>query len=395
MSKKQIPPEDKIVLSPVEKYVIYGKFPYFMIIHILLLVFNTLQVTIIISEFNEYFRAQEKSFLNTLVSTSAKEKRDYPKKTYLYTISELQKHLNDSVSKMFGANNSLFNTIIYMDENKAEIEAKSFTMKVKYKKDLNKMNHTEYPMQLKRFYQISQNDLGPLNSNYSDDDIKKYIKSVDLIGIKYYLKTYIKRDFKNYKECFIWDIIQMYDFRRKAHITVGLEIYNQQCGVKTSFSRLENILISHMWIHFVVFFLAIVSVIFCLYSFHVVNKLKRYKKSLIEKLKGKKIKNPKILKEIETIEKASKIWEFILIVSNIFQILGSFGSLMQQQNMNYATNIVIAFGILLCYISIGKYMDYDVNHALFFRSLSNLRSVLFPLIKKKFNYLFSIKLNIY
>ena len=380
MSKKQIPPEDKIVLSPVEQYVIYGKFPYFMIIHILLFVFNTLQVTIIISEFNEYFRAQEKTFLNTLVSTSAKEKRDYPKKTYLYTISELQKHLNDSVSKMFGANNSLFNTIIYMDENKAEIEAKSFTMKVKYKKDLNKMNHTEYPMQLKRFYQISQNDLGPLNTNYSDDDIKKYIKSVDLIGIKYYLKTYIKRDFKNYKECFIWDIIQMYDFRRKAHITVGLEIYNQQCGVKTSFSRLENNLISHMWIHFVVFFLAIVSVIFCLYSFHVVNKLKRYKKSLIEKLKGKKIKNPKILKEIETIEKASKIWEFILIVSNIFQILGSFGSLMLQQNVNYATNIVIAFGILLCYISIGKYMDYDVNHALFFRSLSNLRSVLFPLI---------------
>ena len=93
MSKKEIPPEDKITLSPIEQYVIYGKFPYFMIIHILLLVFNTLQVTIILSEFNEYFRAQEKTFLNTLVSTSAREKRDYPKKTYLYTISDMQIHL--------------------------------------------------------------------------------------------------------------------------------------------------------------------------------------------------------------------------------------------------------------------------------------------------------------
>ena len=57
MSKKEIPPEDKIVLSPIEQYIVYGKFPYFMIIHILLLVFNTLQVTIILSEFNDFFRA--------------------------------------------------------------------------------------------------------------------------------------------------------------------------------------------------------------------------------------------------------------------------------------------------------------------------------------------------
>ena len=37
MSSKQaseIPPEDKISLSPLDKYRIYGKFPYHMIIHI-------------------------------------------------------------------------------------------------------------------------------------------------------------------------------------------------------------------------------------------------------------------------------------------------------------------------------------------------------------------------
>ena len=99
MSKKEIPPEDKIVLSPLDQYVIYGKFPYFMVIHLLLLVFNTLQVSIIVSEFNEYFRAQEKSFVNTLISEGPKEKRDYPKMTYLYSIGDIQKHLSQSVTK--------------------------------------------------------------------------------------------------------------------------------------------------------------------------------------------------------------------------------------------------------------------------------------------------------
>lgn len=282
MPKKEIPPEDKIALSPVEQYIIYGKFPYFMIFHILLLVFNTLQVTIILSEFNDYFRAQEKSFLNTLVSTSGREKRDYPKKTYLYTIKDMQKHLNDSVNKMLGANESLFNTIIYVDENNTEIEAKSFTMYAKYKKDLSKMNKAEYTIPLKKFYQISQNDLGPFNTNYSDDDIKKYIKSIEHFKIEYYLKTYFSKYYKTYKECFIWDIIQTYDFKRNAHITVSLDIYNQQCKEKTSFSRSEINMISHMWIHFVVLIFAIISVIFCLYSFHVVNILRRYKKTLAE-----------------------------------------------------------------------------------------------------------------
>ena len=63
----EIPPEDIITLSPLDKYRIYGKFPYHMIIHITLLIFNTMQAIIILSEYTDYFRGQENSFLNTLI----------------------------------------------------------------------------------------------------------------------------------------------------------------------------------------------------------------------------------------------------------------------------------------------------------------------------------------
>ena len=380
MIEKEIPPKDKILLNPLHQYAIYGKFPYFMIIHILLLEFNTLQVIITISEISQYFRAQEISFINTLVSSSQKEKKDYPKKTYLYSIEDLQKHINNSVNKMIEANDTFFNTIRYVDEKDTEIEIESFNMNVIYKNNTNKLNNIGYPMPLKRNYQISKNYLGPFNKNYSDDDIKKYIDSIFQFEIEYKFKIYFTRYYKKYQECFIWYLQQTYDFSQRAHFTVSLEINNEQCEEKTSFSRSEIIMITHMWIHFIVFFLAILSVIFCLHSFHITNKLRKYKDILIENQKGKKIKNPKILKEIETIEKVSIRWELILIFSNLFQILGALVSFLKQKNMNYSTNIVIALGAFLCYISVGKYMNYASNYNIFFHSLSNLDSIFIPFL---------------
>ena len=357
MHKKDIPPEDLITLSPIYQYAIYKKFPFFMILHLLLLIFNTLQATIILSEFNEYFRAQEKSFINTLISTSPKEKSTYPKQKYLYTIKDLQTHLNESVTKMLEANQTFFIPIRFVDENYTEIDAEFFTMEIEYKKDLSELNKKEYSMPLEETYKISPDYLGPFNTNYSEDDIKKYIDSISSIYIEYNLKMYVSRYYQEYEECFIWNLIQIYDFSKSAHFTVSLEANDQQCGEKGTLPGSEIFMISHMWIHIIVLLFAFISAIFCLRSIHITNKLKRYRALLIEQQKGKKIKNPKILKEIETIKKASIKWELILIFSNLFQILGASVSLMTQTNMNYATNVVIAIGIFLCYISVGKYID--------------------------------------
>ena len=378
MPRKGIPPEDKILLSPLDQYVIYGKFPYFMIIHIVLLVLNTLQVTIILSGFNEYFRAQEKSFINALISDSPKEARDYPKVKYLYTIKELKEHVNDSVEKMRNIGQTFFNNITYVHENGTEYEAGFFKMEVEYKSNLTEMKQEDYNITLKKTYSISEDDLGPFSSE--EEDIKKYIDSIYLFSIEYNLKIYFTRYFKEYQDCFIWNIIQTYDFTRSAHFTVSLLISNLQCEEKTTISKGLRIMISHIWIEFIFLALALISAILCLRSFYVTNKLKNYRASLIEQQKGKKIKNPKILKEIETIGKVSMRWELILIFANLFQIIGTLSSLLKQEDMNYSSNLVIAIGAFLCYISVGKYVDYDSTLALFFRSLKNLWPLFFPFV---------------
>jgi hypothetical protein len=349
-----------------------------MIIHIVLLVLNTLQVTIILSGFNEYFRAQEKSFINALISDSPKEARDYPKVKYLYTIQELKEHIKDSVEKMRNKGQTFFNNITYVHENGTEYEAGFFKMEVEYKSNLTEMKQEDYNITLKKTYSISEDDLGPFS--YEEEDIKKYIDSIYLFSIEYNLKIYFTRYFKEYQDCFIWNIIQTYDFTRSAHFTVSLLISNLQCEEKTTISKGLRIMISHIWIEFIFLAVALISAILCLRSFYVTNKLKKYRASLIEQQKGKKIKNPKILKEIETIGKVSMRWELILIFANLFQILGTLSSLLKQEDMNYSSNLVIAIGAFLCYISVGKYVDYDSTLALFFRSLKNLWPLFFPFV---------------
>lgn len=45
--RKDMPLKDNLFLSPIEKYKFYGRFPWKMVIHLLLVILSTTQVTII------------------------------------------------------------------------------------------------------------------------------------------------------------------------------------------------------------------------------------------------------------------------------------------------------------------------------------------------------------
>ena len=156
MSKRiptEIPPEDKITLSPLDQYRIYGKFPYHMVIYIILLIFNTLQAMITLSAFTDYFRAQQKSFINALISDDNKEKVDYARKTYLYDIHSLRKHMKSSIEKMLNANETFLNNIIFVDEdNDEEIEIENINMKVDYKVKISDIDKNKMRINLQFEY---------------------------------------------------------------------------------------------------------------------------------------------------------------------------------------------------------------------------------------------------
>ena len=72
----ELPVNDELFLSPIQKYKIYGKFPYKMVIHSLLVICTSLQVLLLLSTNTNYTRAQERLFYDAFVTESDKTTYD-------------------------------------------------------------------------------------------------------------------------------------------------------------------------------------------------------------------------------------------------------------------------------------------------------------------------------
>jgi len=84
--KSEIPLIDDITLSPIDKYRIYGKFPYAMLIQLILVIFTTLQTLVIISEITDYGRDQEHTFYEVLVNDANRVDWQYQREKYIFSI---------------------------------------------------------------------------------------------------------------------------------------------------------------------------------------------------------------------------------------------------------------------------------------------------------------------
>ena len=173
---KGIPIQDKIGLSPLDKFRIYGKFPLDMVLHLLLVIFTTIQALLVVSEATDYFRSQERSLINVLISEDEKERQDYKRETYLYSISQIQEHIENSLEKMLNSGKTFFKELIFVDKDENEIPNLNYIeMDLDYKYNISDIVKSEYKMPIKLFYNVSENDLGPFNKNYTDDEIKKFM----------------------------------------------------------------------------------------------------------------------------------------------------------------------------------------------------------------------------
>ena len=374
-AKQEIPPEDKIALSSLDKFRIYGKFPLDMIVHVLLVVFTSLQAMIVLAEFTDYFRGQEKSLTNILISQDSKENRDYPRKIYLYDIPSLQQHLSNSLQKMLDVNNTFLSNIIYVNEDNEEVQQESIEMDIEYLYNLSYINKENYEMPTNLYYNVSEDYLGPFNYNYTEEGIKKYLNIFEKFELEYRFKTYVTYYYKEHSECFIWTIKQIYDFIKRAQCS---DHNNEQCEERTSLSNLEQFIVSHLWIHFIVIILSSISIFLCLYTFYEVIRLNKYKKTILKENLYKDKLDQKQLKEIEILSRPLNKWDILIIISNICQIIGSILGLLENDNMNVSFDMLVGFGVMLCYICLGKYFYYSLKYGLLYQAMKNAISNIIP-----------------
>ena len=129
-----IPYKDKLFLSPIQKYRIYGKFPIRMILDIALAILITVQIMMISGPTMEYTKAVERFFYNAFLQNDNFEGIEVPRIKYIYTMEDLVNVVNSSRKSYYeldsislgnltfnyenNENNSILVIIDYIDKEK-------------------------------------------------------------------------------------------------------------------------------------------------------------------------------------------------------------------------------------------------------------------------------------
>ena len=105
--------EDIHKLDPITKYSKYGIFPYKMIIHLLLVIFTTIQVILLISNNNIYSRSQENFIYNLFISQGD----ELSKEKLLYSVKEVKRHVENTINSYFTIDDNSLEMINDIDDD--------------------------------------------------------------------------------------------------------------------------------------------------------------------------------------------------------------------------------------------------------------------------------------
>ena len=214
-----IPYKDKISLSPIEKYRIYGKFPIRMIFDIALAILTTVQIIMVSGPTTEYTKAVERFFYDAFLQNDDYSEEEVQRIKYIYTMDDLVDMVNKSRDNYYDLNSiSLGNFSFNYNEN----ETNNILVSIDY---INKENDVE----LMEEYNMTEEDAWIFNDTYTNLERKKIINQIKTFFIEYKVNSFEPYNFGDYYECFQWDIKQIFDFERRYHFSVSLDMEFTPC----------------------------------------------------------------------------------------------------------------------------------------------------------------------
>lgn len=334
------PSPDQLFLSPIEKFAIYNKFPFNLIIHFLLVIGTTYQLMIINTT---YPRSQERALYQMFIEENDKTSFEFKRTKYLYTLDDIKKLLNDSINNYYNIKESSFETVKFYNDN---LPPSPFISANYYKSKNGKRRNITY------YYEVNQTSLGIFDN---ETLAKEFISHITAFQVNYTIQTYIPFYYADHLDCYTWTIKQIFTFNQRAHIKVSLLINRNLCNnEKSQYSFWQELVAEYLWVHSVVFLLAFISLLFTLRHFYQIAERSQEEvsgTSFITKIKG------------------LDAWSIASLIGNVVQMFGCGLSLFDTDNVMSATEIAVATGCFFAYINIGKYMENLKNYSMIFLTI--------------------------
>ena len=362
-----IPYKDKISLSPIEKYRIYGKFPIRMIFDIALAILTTVQIIMVSGPTTEYTKAVERFFYDAFLQNDDYSEEEVQRIKYIYTMDDLVDMVNKSRDNYYDLNSiSLGNFSFNYNEN----ETNNILVSIDY---INKENDVE----LMEEYNMTEEDAWIFNDTYTNLERKKIINQIKTFFIEYKVNSFEPYNFGDYYECFQWDIKQIFDFERRYHFSVTLDMEFTPCQDLTengnTFIKGCYWIPSFMLIFSLFNFILTVRSLVIAFKYYL-NFQYVYSKENIKierENKPPKIKTKwDMLREKDKKNIVSRI-NYIQAIGNIAQFLAAALLLYEGSEVIIITKYILGIAAALSYLNLMKYLKY----------YSHFQTIIFTLLK--------------
>ena len=349
-----IPYKDKLFLSPIQKYRIYGKFPIRMILDIALAILITVQIMMISGPTMEYTKAIERFFYNAFLQNDNFEGIEVPRIKYIYTMEDLVNVVNSSRKSYYELDSISLGNLTFNYENN---ENNSILVIIDYiDKEKNRELIDEYNM--------TENDAWVFNNSINDTYRKIIINRVKSFMIEYKVNSHDPYNFGDYYECYEWDVKQIFDFERRYHISVTLNMEFNPCK-DTDFSG-HKFIKGCFWIPSLILIISLINFIFTVRSLiigfkYYLNFQYIYSKENIKI--ERENKPPKIKSKWDMLREKDKKnilsrFNYLQAIGNITQFLSAAMSLYEGKEIIITAKYILGIAAALSYLNLMKYLKY-------------------------------------
>ena len=349
-----IPYKDKLFLSPIQKYRIYGKFPIRMILDIALAILITVQIMMISGPTMEYTKAIERFFYNAFLQNDNFEGIEVPRIKYIYTMEDLVNVVNSSRKSYYELDSISLGNLSFNYENN---EKNSILVVIDYiDKEKNRELIDEYNM--------TENDAWIFNNSINDTFRKKLINQVKSFMIDYKVISHDPYNYGDYYECYEWDVKQIFDFERRYHISVTLNMEFNPCK-DTDISG-HKFIKGCFWIPSLILIISLINFIFTVRSLiigfkYYLNFQYIYSKENIKI--ERENKPPKIKSKWDMLREKDKKnilsrFNYLQAIGNITQFLSAAMSLYEGKEIIITAKYILGIAAALSYLNLMKYLKY-------------------------------------
>jgi hypothetical protein len=352
--------KQRLYMPAIEKYERFDKFPWKLMIQVLLVVFTTIQAVVVVNTIANYSYSQyllwNKLFLNQDVSASDTSIINYYN---LFSMGEVISFINNTANIYYNINENTVDTYSYDYDNHGDIEP--IKLYVDY---LNYENVKDLGYQFE--YNITETDLGP----FTLFNPKKFIDSVKRFQMKFTLNHYVSEDLDLSSNCYKWKLTQEYDYSTHGVVNAVLAVERSSCSGDIFSPNSEN-----MWIGVIVVLLAITSL---------VNVWKYFIKraSMLAKIRGGPEDFRNAWESLTLTEKLKffNLWIIFNIIGNLCQIFGGILTVLDQDVTLGVHEHLVGIGCFCAWIGGVRFLEHKSASYTIVNTLSRSFSTLGPYI---------------